>query len=111
MRLLLHDMTIAHEEIFGPVVAALPFEDIEEVAARATKSIYGLAAGVWTSDVKKVHKMAAALKADVVWVNTSNQFDAAAPFGSYKQSGYGREMGHAVLDAYTQIKTVWVNLR
>ncbi len=105
------DMTIAREEIFGPVVAALPFEDIEEVAARANKSIYGLAAGVWTSDVKKVHKMAAALKAGVVWVNTYNQFDAAAPFGGYKQSGYGREMGHAVLDAYTQIKTVWVNLR
>ena len=105
------DMTIAREEIFGPVVVALPFEDVEEVAARANKSIYGLAAGVWTNDVKKVHKMAAALNAGVVWVNTYNQFDAAAPFGGYKQSGYGREMGHAVLDAYTQIKTVWVNLR
>ena len=105
------DMTIAREEIFGPVVVALPFEDVEEVAARANKSIYGLAAGVWTSDVKKAHKVAAALKAGVVWVNTYNQFDAAAPFGGYKQSGYGREMGHAVLDAYTQTKTVWVNLR
>lgn len=105
------DMTIAREEIFGPVVAILPFEDIEEVAARANSSIYGLAAGVWTSDVKKVHKMAAALKAGVVWVNTYNMFDAAAPFGGYKQSGYGREMGHAVLDAYTQTKTVWINLR
>jgi len=105
------DMTIAQEEIFGPVVVAMPFEEIEEVAARANKSIYGLAAGVWTSDVKKAHKMAAALKAGVIWVNTYNMFDAAAPFGGYKQSGYGREMGHAVLDAYTQIKTVWVNLR
>ncbi len=105
------DMTIAREEIFGPVVVALPFEDVEEVAARANASIYGLAAGVWTSDVKKAHKVAAALKAGVVWVNTYNQFDAAAPFGGYKQSGYGREMGHAVLDAYTQIKTVWINLR
>jgi acyl-CoA reductase-like NAD-dependent aldehyde dehydrogenase len=105
------DMTIAREEIFGPVVVALPFEDVEEVAARANKSIYGLAAGVWTSDVKKAHKVAAALKAGVVWVNTYNQFDAAAPFGGYKQSGYGREMGHAVLDAYTQTKTVWINLR
>ena len=105
------DMTLAREEIFGPVVVALPFEDLEEVAARANRSIYGLAAGVWTSDVKKVHKMAAALKAGVIWVNTYNMFDAAAPFGGYKQSGYGREMGHAVLDAYTQIKTVWINLR
>ncbi|QBD81666.1 aldehyde dehydrogenase family protein [Ktedonosporobacter rubrisoli] len=105
------EMTIAREEIFGPVVVALPFEDVEEVAARANKSIYGLSAGVWTSDVKKAHKMAAALKAGVVWVNTYNQFDAAAPFGGYKQSGYGREMGQAVLESYTQTKTVWINLR
>jgi len=105
------EMTIAREEIFGPVVAALPFESVEEVAARANRSIYGLAAGVWTSDVKQAHKMAALLKSGVVWVNTYNQFDAAAPFGGYKQSGYGREMGHAVLDAYTQIKTVWMGLR
>jgi acyl-CoA reductase-like NAD-dependent aldehyde dehydrogenase len=104
-------MKIAQEEIFGPVVVALPFEDIDDLAARANKSIYGLAAGVWTSDVKKAHKMAAALKAGVVWVNTYNMFDAAAPFGGYKQSGYGREMGHAVLDAYTQVKTVWINTR
>jgi acyl-CoA reductase-like NAD-dependent aldehyde dehydrogenase len=105
------EMTIAREEIFGPVVVAMPFESVEEVAARANRSIYGLAAGVWTSDVKQAHKMAALLKSGVVWVNTYNQFDAAAPFGGYKQSGYGREMGHAVLDAYTQIKTVWMNLR
>ena len=105
------DMTIAREEIFGPVVVAMPFEDIEEVAARANQSIYGLAAGVWTSDIKKAHKMVSLLKAGVIWVNTYNQFDAAAPFGGYKQSGYGREMGHAVLDAYTQVKTAWINLR
>lgn len=105
------EMTIAREEIFGPVVVTQPFEDVQEVVTRANKSIYGLAAGVWTSDVKKVHKMAGLLKAGVVWVNTYNVFDAAAPFGGYKQSGSGREMGHAVLDAYTQIKTVWVNLR
>ena len=105
------DMTIAREEIFGPVVVALPFEDLEDVASRANKSMYGLAAGVWTSDVKKVHKMVAALNAGVIWVNTYNQFDAAAPFGGYKQSGYGREMGHAVLEAYTQTKTAWINLR
>jgi acyl-CoA reductase-like NAD-dependent aldehyde dehydrogenase len=105
------EMTIAREEIFGPVVVTQPFEDVQEVVTRANKSIYGLAAGVWTSDVKKVHKMADALKAGVIWANTYNVFDAAAPFGGYKQSGYGREMGHAVLDAYMQIKTVWVNLR
>jgi acyl-CoA reductase-like NAD-dependent aldehyde dehydrogenase len=107
-----HDeMTITREEIFGPVVVALPFEEVEDVVRRANSSIYGLAAGIWTNDVKKVHRVAAALKAGVVWVNTYNQFDAAAPFGGYKQSGYGREMGHAVLDAYTQTKTVWVNVR
>lgn len=105
------EMTIAREEIFGPVVVVLPFEDLDEVATRANKSIYGLAAGVWTNDVRNVHEMATILKAGVVWVNTYNMFDAAAPFGGYKQSGYGREMGHAVLDAYTQTKTVWVNLR
>ncbi|HEX8983149.1 MAG TPA: aldehyde dehydrogenase family protein, partial [Ktedonobacterales bacterium] len=94
-----HDeMTIAREEIFGPVVVALPFDDVEEVARRANQSIYGLAAGVWTSDIKKAHKMVSLLKSGVVWVNTYNQFDAAAPFGGYRQSGYGREMGHAVLD-------------
>jgi acyl-CoA reductase-like NAD-dependent aldehyde dehydrogenase len=105
------EMTIANEEIFGPVVVALPFEEVEDVARRANASKYGLAAGIWTNDVKKVHRVAAALKAGVVWVNTYNQFDAAAPFGGYKQSGYGREMGHAVLDAYTQTKTVWINVR
>ncbi|HZC04613.1 MAG TPA: aldehyde dehydrogenase family protein [Ktedonobacterales bacterium] len=105
------EMTVAREEIFGPVVVALPFEDVEEVARRANQSIYGLAAGVWTSDIKKAHKMVSLLKSGVVWVNTYNQFDAAAPFGGYRQSGYGREMGHAVFDAYTQIKTAWINLR
>jgi acyl-CoA reductase-like NAD-dependent aldehyde dehydrogenase len=105
------EMTVAREEIFGPVVVALPFEDVEEVARRANQSIYGLAAGVWTNDIKKAHKMVSLLKSGVVWVNTYNQFDAAAPFGGYRQSGYGREMGHAVLDAYTQIKTAWINLR
>jgi acyl-CoA reductase-like NAD-dependent aldehyde dehydrogenase len=105
------EMTVAREEIFGPVVVALPFEDVEEVARRANQSIYGLAAGVWTSDVKKAHRMVSLLKSGVVWVNTYNQFDAAAPFGGYRQSGYGREMGHAILDAYTQIKTAWMSLR
>lgn len=107
-----HDeMIVAREEIFGPVVVAMPFEEIEEVAARANQSIYGLAAGIWTSDIKKAHKLVALLKSGVIWVNTYNQFDAAAPFGGYRQSGYGREMGHAALDAYTQIKTAWISLR
>ncbi|HEX8997373.1 MAG TPA: aldehyde dehydrogenase family protein [Ktedonobacterales bacterium] len=107
-----HDeMTIVREEIFGPVVVALPFDDVEEVARRANQSIYGLAAGVWTSDIKKAHKMVSLLKSGVIWVNTYNQFDAAAPFGGYRQSGYGREMGRAVLDAYTQVKTAWIGLR
>ena len=105
------EMTVAREEIFGPVVVALPFESIEEVATRANQSIYGLAAGVWTSDLKTAHRMVSLLKSGVIWVNTYNQFDAAAPFGGYRQSGYGREMGHAVLDAYTQIKTAWISLR
>jgi acyl-CoA reductase-like NAD-dependent aldehyde dehydrogenase len=105
------EMTIAREEIFGPVVVALPFDSLEEVAARANQSIYGLAAGIWTSDLKKAHKLVSLLKSGVIWVNTYNQFDAAAPFGGYKQSGYGREMGHAVLDAYTQVKTAWISLR
>lgn len=107
-----HDeMIVAREEIFGPVVVAMPFEEIEEVAARANQSIYGLAAGIWTNDIKKAHKLVALLKSGVIWVNTYNQFDAAAPFGGYRQSGYGREMGHAALDAYTQIKTAWISLR
>ncbi|HET8912609.1 MAG TPA: aldehyde dehydrogenase family protein [Ktedonobacteraceae bacterium] len=92
-------------------MVALPFEDEEEVVARANASIYGLAAGVWTKDVRKAHKMASALKAGVIWVNTYNEFDPTAPFGGSKQSGDGREMGSAVLDAYTQQKTVWVNIR
>jgi acyl-CoA reductase-like NAD-dependent aldehyde dehydrogenase len=103
--------TVAREEIFGPVVVALPFEDVEDLAARANNSIYGLAAGIWTNNLKAAHKLAAALQAGVIWVNTYNAFDAAAPFGGYKQSGYGREMGHAVLEEYTSVKTVWVNLR
>ena len=104
------DMTIAREEIFGPVLAAIEFADVDEAIARANDSMYGLAAGVWTRDVKKAHYVASRLQAGTVWVNTYNVYDAAASFGGYKQSGFGREMGQHALDYYTQLKTVWVDL-
>ncbi len=103
-------MTIAREEIFGPVLAAIDFVDVDEAIARANDSIYGLAAGVWTRDIKKAHYVASRLKAGTVWVNTYNVYDTAAPFGGYKQSGFGREMSRYALDYYTQVKTVWVDL-
>jgi len=103
-------MTVAREEIFGPVLAAIEFADVDEAIARANDSIYGLAAVVWTRDIKKAHYVASKLKAGTVWVNTYNVYDTAAPFGGYKQSGFGREMSRYALDYYTQVKTVWVDL-
>lgn len=103
-------MEVARNEIFGPVLCVIPFDDLEEAAALADATEFGLAAGVWTQDVRKAHTLAARLKAGTVWVNTYNRFDAAAPYGGVKQSGYGRENGRAVLDELTQLKTVWVNL-
>lgn len=103
-------MTIAKEEIFGPVIAAMPFEDLDEVIARANNSEYGLAAGLWTRDVAKAHYVANRLRAGTVWVNCYNVFDAASPFGGYKQSGIGREMGSYALNNYTEVKSVWVRL-
>jgi phenylacetaldehyde dehydrogenase len=103
-------MSIVREEIFGPVVVAEPFTKIEELIPRANETPYGLASGIWTRDISKAHRVAAALKAGTVWINCYNVFDAALPFGGYKQSGWGREMGHEVLEHYTQTKAVVVAL-
>jgi phenylacetaldehyde dehydrogenase len=100
------EMKVVQEEIFGPVVAAMPFTEPEEIVARANDNVYGLAAGVWTNDIGKAHRTAEHLKAGTVWINCYNIFDAALPFGGYKQSGWGREMGHEVLNNYTQTKAV-----
>jgi phenylacetaldehyde dehydrogenase len=101
------DMKVIREEIFGPVVAAIPFKELDDDLVRAANdTIYGLAAGVWTRDLSKAHSLAGSLKAGTVWINCYNIFDAALPFGGYKQSGWGREMGHDALDLYTQKKAV-----
>jgi acyl-CoA reductase-like NAD-dependent aldehyde dehydrogenase len=103
-------MRIAREEIFGPVLVAMQFDDLEEVAARANDTEYGLAAGLWTRDISNAHKLAAMLKAGSVYINTWGGGDPAAPFGGYKASGIGREKGHANLEAYLETKTVWTQL-
>src|SRR5271163_2352074 len=99
-------MKVVQEEIFGPVVTASPFNSIDEIAAKANDTVYGLAAGIWTKDIKKAHALAAKIKAGTVWINCYNVFDATMPFGGYKQSGWGREMGHEVLEHYTEVKSV-----
>lgn len=107
------EMSISREEIFGPVLAATPFEDeddLTDIIRRANDTEYGLAAGVWTTDLSKAHRVAHKIEAGTIWVNDYNALDAAVPFGGYKQSGYGREMGAQALDLYTQVKSVWVNL-
>jgi len=100
------DMTIAKEEIFGPVMSILKFKDVDEVIDRGNRTLYGLAAAVWTQDVKKALRLSHALKAGTVWVNCYDVFDAAAPFGGFKMSGIGRELGQYALQLYTEVKTV-----
>jgi phenylacetaldehyde dehydrogenase len=104
------DMSIAREEIFGPVLPAMPFDDPREIAAAANDTNYGLAAGVWTKDISKAHKTAALVRAGTVWINTYHVYDAALPFGGYKESGWGREMGHEALRNYLESKSVVVGL-
>ena len=100
------DMRVVREEIFGPVVVAQPFEDLDEIARRANDTPYGLAASIWSNDLSRVHRLIPKIKAGTVWVNCHNILDNAMPFGGYKQSGIGREMGRAVLDMYTESKSV-----
>jgi acyl-CoA reductase-like NAD-dependent aldehyde dehydrogenase len=104
------EMTIAREEIFGPVLSVIRFKDVEDVLRLANDTLYGLAAGVWTRDIKKAHRMARRLQAGTVWINTYGLYDNAMPFGGYKSSGFGRELGHHGVLEYTQVKSIWVDL-
>jgi acyl-CoA reductase-like NAD-dependent aldehyde dehydrogenase len=104
------DMKIAREEIFGPVLATLAFSDLDDAIDQANETIYGLAAGVWTRDVGKAHRFARRVNAGTVWVNTYNRYDPGSPFGGFKQSGFGRDLGERALEEYTQTKSVWVAL-
>jgi acyl-CoA reductase-like NAD-dependent aldehyde dehydrogenase len=101
---------IAKEEIFGPVLATIRFKDAEDAVAKGNATVYGLAAAVWTRDISKAHRIARAIKAGTVWINTYNLYDPALPFGGFKESGFGRDQGRDALEKYTQTKSVWVNL-
>ena len=105
-----NNMRVAQEEIFGPVVSVITFKDEDDLIKQANDTIYGLSAGIWTRDITRAHRFAREIKAGVIWINTFNMFNAASPFGGYKQSGYGREMGRHALELYTQVKSVWVDL-
>lgn len=103
-------MRVAQEEIFGPVLAVLTFEDLDELVEKANSTIYGLAAGIYTRDVGKAHTLARRIQAGTVWINAYGTLSAESPFGGFKQSGYGRELGKYGIDLYTQVKSVWVSL-
>jgi aldehyde dehydrogenase (NAD+) len=105
-----NDMKIAQEEIFGPVLATLSFDDLDQVIDLANRNAYGLAAAVWTRDIKKAHTVSRQLKAGTVWINTYGLMDAALPFGGYKSSGFGRELGQHAIEHYTELKSVWLSL-
>jgi acyl-CoA reductase-like NAD-dependent aldehyde dehydrogenase len=105
-----NQMRVAQEEIFGPVSSVITFADEEDLLKQANDTIYGLSAGIWTRDLARAHRFARNIKAGVIWINTFNMFNAASPFGGFKQSGYGREMGKHALQLYTQVKSVWVDL-
>jgi len=105
-----NDMTIAREEIFGPVLSMISFDDVEQAVEQANQNPYGLAAAVWTRDIKRAHQISRMLRAGTVWINTYGLMDAALPFGGYKQSGFGRELGAHAVEHYTELKTVWLNM-
>jgi len=105
-----NNMRVAQEEIFGPVTSVITFKDEADLLRQANETIYGLSAGIWTKDITRAHSFAKAVRAGTVWINTFNMFNAASPFGGYKQSGYGREMGKHALELYTNVKSVWVDL-
>ncbi len=104
------EMTIAREEIFGPVLAVLTFDSFDAGVQLANRSMYGLAAGIWTKDIQKAHRTARAIRAGTVWINSYNFYDSGAPFGGFKASGFGRDLGRDALDGYLETKTVWVAL-
>ncbi len=104
------EMTIAREEIFGPVLAVLAFDDFDAGVKLANQTIYGLAAGIWTKDIQQAHRAAKAIRAGTVWINSYNSYDSGAPFGGFKASGFGRDLGREALDGYLETKTVWVGL-